>query len=137
VKLKTDPSYATIKYYYQDQTSSDTFLYKKNYKEAMLLGSIIITEDGRVYFTASGGGKPILPESLEDDGIYPHSWMNINEIEYCVKYQPYDFEDQWWKAHAMYSKTFWNMLISDMRETKLNFIQGTLKENLRWIHADQ
>jgi hypothetical protein len=136
VKLKTDPSYATIKYYYQDQTSSDTFLYKKNYKEAMLLGSIIITEDGRVYFTASGGGKPILPESLEDDGIYPHSWMNINEIEYCVKYQPYDFEDQWWKAHAMYSKTFWNMLISDMRETKLNFIQGTLKENLRWIHAD-
>ena len=136
MKLKTDPSYATIKYYYQDQTSSDTFLYKKNYKEAMLLGSIIITEDGRVYFTASGGGKPILPESLEDDGIYPHSWMNINEIEYCVKYQPYDFEDQWWKAHAMYSKTFWNMLISDMRETKLNFIQGTLKENLRWIHAD-
>lgn len=101
----------------------------------MILGSVIITEDGRVYFTASGGGKPILPESLEDDGMYPHNWMNISEIEYCIKYQPYDF-DEWWKAHAMYSKTFWKILISDMREAKLNFIQGTLK-NLQWIHADQ
>ena len=135
MRLKTDPSYATIKYYYQDNTSSDTFVFKKHYRNAMILGSVIITEDGRVYFTASGGGKPILPDSLEDDDMYPYNWMNISEIEYCIKYQPYDF-DGWWKCHAMYSKTFWKMLISDMREAKLNFIQGTLRENLQWIHAD-
>lgn len=136
MKLKTDPSYATIKYYYQDKTSSDTFLYKKDYRNAMLLGSIIITEDGRVYFTASGGGKPIsVPEKLSDDGIYPYDWMNISEIEFCIKYQPYDF-DEWWKGHAMYSKTFWRLLISDMREAKIRFINEDLK-NLKWIHADQ
>ncbi len=134
MKLKTNPSYTTLKYYYQDNTSSDTFLFKKDYKNAMLLGSVILTEDGRVYFTASGG-KPILPESLQDDGHYPYNWMNISEIEYCIKYQPYDFEE-WWGAHAMYSKTFWNILVSDMREIKIKYIQNELKEDLRWIHAD-
>jgi hypothetical protein len=136
MKLKTDPSYTTLKYYYQDNTSSDTFLFKKDYKNAMLLGSVILTEDGRVYFTASGGGKPILPESLKDDGIYPYEWMNINEIEYCIKYQPYDF-DEWWRTRSMYSKNFWNILVSDMREIKIKYIQNDLKKDLKWIHADQ
>lgn len=135
MKLKSDPSYTTLKYYYQDKTSSDTFLFKKDYRNQILLGSLILTEDGRVYFTASGG-KPILPESLEDSGIYPYDWMNINEIEYCIKYQPYDFEDEWWKARAMYSKIFWRILISDMRDAKIRFINNDLKD-LKWIHADQ
>lgn len=136
MKLKTDPSYTTLKYYYQDNTSSDTFLFKKDYKNAMLLGSVILTEDGRVYFTASGGGKPILPESLKDDGIYPYEWMNINEIEYCIKYQPYDF-DEWWRTLSMYSKNFWNILVSDMREIKIKYIKNDLNKDLKWIHADQ
>ena len=135
MKLKTDPSYSTIRYYYGDKTSSDTFLFKKDYKKAMLLGSLIITEDGRVYFTASGG-KPILPDSLVDDGIYPYNWMNIMEIEYCIKYQPYEFEDDWWKAHAMYSKEFWRILVKDMRELKINYISNNIKNDLKWIHAD-
>jgi hypothetical protein len=133
--MKDWPSYTTIKYYYKDKTSSDTFLYKENYKEAMLLGSIVLTEDGRVYFTASGGGKPILPDRLVDDGIYPYEFMNIKEIEYCLMYQPYDFDNEWWKAHAMYSKFFWRMLISDMRDTKIKFLQEDLKD-LEWIHRD-
>jgi hypothetical protein len=137
MKLKTDPSYASLRYYYGDKTSSDTFLFKKDYKNEMLLGSIIITEDGRAYFTASGGGTPILPDSLRDDGIYPYSWMNIMEIEYCIKYQPYDFDDVWCKAHAMYSKVFWRMLLSDMRDAKIKFINNDLKKDLQWIHADQ
>ena len=137
MKLKTDPSYASLRYYYQDKTSSDTFLFKKDYKKAMLLGSLIITEDGRVYFTASGGGKPILPDQLVDDGIYPYNWINIMEIEYCIKYQPYEFKDEWWKGHAMYSKEFWRMLISDMRDAKIKFINNDLKKDLQWIHADQ
>ena len=137
MKLKTDPSYASLRYYYGDKTSSDTFLFKKDYKNEMLLGSIIITEDGRAYFTASGGGTPILPDSLRDDGIYPYSWMNIMEIEYCIKYQPYDFDDVWCKAHAMYSKEFWRMLVSDMRDAKIKFINNDLKKDLQWIHADQ
>jgi hypothetical protein len=137
MKLKTDPSYASLRYYYGDKTSSDTFLFKKDYKNEMLLGSIIITEDGRAYFTASGGGTPILPDSLRDDGIYPYSWMNIMEIEYCIKYQPYDFDDVWCKAHAMYSKEFWRMLLSDMRDAKIKFINNDLKKDLQWIHADQ
>jgi len=134
MKLKTDPSYTTIKYYYRDKTCSDTFVFKKNYKESMILGSLVLTEDGRVYFTASGG-KPILPDSLVDNGIYPYNWMNINEIEYCIKYQPYEFVDEWWKAHAMYSKDFWKILISDMRDAKIKFLQEDLKD-LKWTHAD-
>jgi hypothetical protein len=63
--------------------------------------------------------------------------MNINEIEYCIKYQPYDFDDVWWKAHAMYSKVFWRMLLSDMRDAKIKFINNDLKKDLQWIHADQ
>ena len=137
MKLKTDPSYASLRYYYLDKTSSDTFLFKKDYKKAMLLGSLIITEDGRVYFTASGGSKPIsIPDKLLDDGIYPYNWMNIMEIEYCIKYQPYEFKDEWWKAHAMYSKVFWRMLVSDMRDAKIKFINNDLKKDLQWIHAD-
>jgi hypothetical protein len=135
MKFKENPSYTTLKYYYQDKTSSDTFLFKKDYKNAMLLGSLILTEDGRVYFTASGGGKPIVPESLEDDGFYPYQWMNIQEIEYCIKYQPYDF-NEWWKGHAMYSKDFWKILVSDMREIKIKYIQNDLNKDLKWIHAD-
>lgn len=135
MKFKEDPSYTTLKYYYQDKTSSDTFLFKKDYKNAMLLGSVILTEDGRVYFTSSGGGKPIVPESLQDDGVYPHQWMNIQEIEYCIQYQPYDFKE-WWKCHAVYSKIFWNLLVSDMREAKIKYIQNDLNKDLKWIHAD-
>lgn len=137
MKLKTDPSYTTLKYYYGNKISSDTFVFYKNYKEVPLLGSLILTEDGRTYFTASGFGKPIVPDSLEDNGIYPYSWMNINEIEYCIKYQPYDFDDSWCKGHAMYSKQFWKVLVSDMRDAKIKFINNELKENLKWIHADQ
>jgi len=137
MKLKTDPSYASLKYYYGDKTSSDTFVFYKDYKRHPLLGSIIITEDGRAYFTASGGGRPILPDLLRDDGMYPYSWMNIMEIEYCIKYQPYDFDDVWCKAHAMYSKEFWRMLLSDMRDAKIKFINNDLKKDLQWIHADQ
>jgi hypothetical protein len=59
------------------------------------------------------------------------------EIEYCIKYQPYDFDDVWCKAHAMYSKEFWRMLLSDMRDAKIKFINNDLKKDLQWIHADQ
>jgi hypothetical protein len=135
VNLKSDPSYCTLKYYYSDKTSSDTFLYKKDYKNQLFLGSVILTEDGRVYFTATGGGKPILHDKYRDSGIYPYNWMNIGEIEYCIKYQPFDF-DEWFRAHAMYSKEFWSILVRDMREIKIKYIQQDLK-NLKWIHSDQ
>lgn len=136
MKLKDDPSYTTLKYYYSDKTSSDTFLFKKDYKNQMFLGGLILTEDGRVYFTATGGGKPILPDQLLDNSIYPHMWMNLQEIEYCIKYQPYDFEE-WYRGFALYSKDFWKLLISDIREFKIKYIQGQINKNLKWIHSDQ
>ena len=135
MKLKTDPSYTTLKYYYSDKTCSDTFLFKKDYKNQLLLGSLILTEDGRVYFSATCG-KNILPDSLLDAGIYPASWMNLQEIEYCIKYQPYDF-DEWYAGWAMYSKNFLELLVSDIREAKLKYIQNQIDENLVWIHSDQ
>jgi len=135
MKLKTDPSYTTLKYYYLDKTSSDTFLFG-DYRNQLLLGSLICTEDGRVYFSASGGGKPILPVSLRDNGIYPQIWMNLSEIEYCIEYQPYDFEE-WYKGYSMYSKEFWKLLISHIRDSKIKYIQGQINNNLIWIHSNQ
>jgi hypothetical protein len=37
----------------------------------------------------------------------------------------------------MYSKEFWRMLLSDMRDAKIKFINNDLKKDLQWIHADQ
>jgi hypothetical protein len=36
----------------------------------------------------------------------------------------------------MYSKIFWGILVSDMRDAKIRFINNDLKD-LKWIHADQ
>lgn len=132
MKLKSNPSYTTLKYYYSDKTSSDTFVFDTN---KVLFGSLILTEDGRVYFSASHA-KPKLSDHLADSGIYPQNWINSKEIYYCLKYQPYDIDD-WYHAYAMYSKEFWRLLISDFREVKLKYIQDKIDKNLKWVHSYQ
>jgi hypothetical protein len=133
MKLKTDPSYATIKYYYSDNTSSDTFVFKKGVNP---IASSLITEDGRAYLSLSCFGKPIAaPESLQDDGIYPYNWANIKEIEWYLRYQPFDLE-VWCNGTSMYSKEFWKITLRDLRDAKIKFINNDLKKDLRWIHAD-
>lgn len=54
MKLKTDPSHCTTKYYYSNKTSSDTFVFKAGIN---LLASALVTEDGRVYLSLSCFGK--------------------------------------------------------------------------------
>ena len=121
MKLKTDPSYATIKYYYSDKTSSDTFVFKKGVN---LIASSLVCEDGRTYLSLSCFRKPIA-----------YDWTNIQEIEWYLKYQPFD-SDKWCNGTSMYSKEFWSLTLKDLREAKINFINNNLKEDLRWIHAD-
>jgi len=133
MKLKTDPAYVTIKYYYSDKTSSDTFSFKKGVN---LIASSLVCEDGRTYLSLSCFGKPIAsPESLQDNGIYPYNWANIQEIEWYLKYQPFDIE-QWCNGTSIYSKEFWSLTLKDLREAKINFINNNLRDDLRWIHAD-
>lgn len=130
MKLKTDPSYATINYYYSDNTISDKVFYKKGIN---LIASSLITEDGRVYLNLGCFGKPILPDSLSDNGIYPYNWCNIKEIEWLIKNQPFDFP-KWNNGTSMYSLDFWKTSLIDLRQIKINFIENNFSIKLDWIH---
>jgi hypothetical protein len=133
MKLKTYPSYATVKYYYSDKTSSDTFIFKRNLN---LIASALITEDGRAYLNLGCFGKPIsIPDELGDNGIYPYSWCNIKELEWLLKNQPFDIPS-WNNGTSLYSLEFWRIVIQDLREIKINFIKNSFNRKLEWIHAD-
>jgi hypothetical protein len=133
MKFKKDPSYATVRYYYEDETSSDTFLFKRY---ASLIASSLITEDGRVYLNLGCFGKPIsIPDELLDNGVYPYQWCNIQEIEWLLKNQPFDIL-KWNNGTSMYSLDFWRITINDLRDIKINFIKNSFNTKLQWIHAD-
>ncbi len=132
--LKTDPSYATIKYYWSNNKTSDTILPYD--KEINLIASLLITEDGRSYLSLSSYGKPIAaPENLIDDGIYPYNWANIKEVIWYIKNQPFDIPN-WNNGTSMYSLDFWKMCLKDLRDAKIKFIENSFDKELRWIHAD-
>jgi hypothetical protein len=131
MRFKTDPSYATINYYYSNNSISDKIFYKKGID---LIASSLITEDGRAYLNLGCFGKPIaMPENLSDNGIYPYNWCNIKEIEWLIKNQPFDIPN-WNNGTSMYSKDFWKTALKDLREVKINFIKNDYKKELNWIH---
>jgi len=127
-KKKEFPSYTVLKYYYNRGRSSRNFIYKNDRHP---IGMLVLTEYGDIYFTASGG-KPIsIPDELRDECLYVYEWMNIREIEFCLKNQPFDFEENH-VGHSMYSKKFWNTLLSDFRNSKIDFIVD--KKEVLWTH---
>lgn len=139
--MKDYPSYTTLKYYYSKKKTSPIYIFDlwgvKNKKieneYGEYCGSLLLTEDGRFYFQMSDNGSFIMSEDLRDKGVYPNNWINIKEMEYHIKYQPFDFDDVWRKTSSMYSKDFLRTLISDIRDMKVDFINDKLEINQSWI----
>ena len=137
--MKDDPSYVTLKYYYRDKTTSEkleTFRDWKNHKISMC-GSLLFTEDICVYFKPTFGSI-ITPDNLrENRRSIPYEWMTVEQIQYAIDYQPYDFDDTWNRGYAMYSKDLWKLVIDDMRVIMRDFKIGVLtNESYNWIVAD-
>jgi len=135
--MKRDfPTYTTIRYYYNDKTTSEYEYSPKKYNNSPykfieVCGSLILTEYDDIFFNQSGGA--ILYET-ERDFIVPHDWGDIETVKYALNYQPYDFNDMWLKGHAMYSKELWRLVLSDMRNLKIDIIQNKIDKNkLNWI----
>ncbi len=112
------PTYTTVKYYYNTCKTSTTY----QSKYGNVIASIVYTEDGCVYLNLQQG-RIITPDSLsEERRIIMHEWITKEEIEYAIKYQPYDF-DAWTNgAHASYSKSFWQLTLEDIRDIKIEAI---------------
>lgn len=139
--MKDNPSYTALKYYYSKKKTSPIYIFdlngtfpvnvKKEYGE--YCGSLLLTEDGRFYFQMSDNGSFIMSEHLRDDGVYPNNWINIDEMKFHIKYQPFDFDDVWKKASSMYSKDFLRKLIIDIRDMKVDLINDKLEIRQSWI----
>jgi hypothetical protein len=127
--MKDFPRYITVKYYYSDKSSSDTFLFGE--KSKILIASLLFTEDNFFYLNLCQGAI-ITPDSFLDDRIYPTEWQNQKCIKYAIDYQPYDFEE-WHRGHAMYSKDFWLTTYKDIREFKIKLALGDFEPTGNWV----
>lgn len=120
--MKDFPRYTTIKYYYSDKTTSNTFLFgesaRKNNINGDLVASLVLTEDGFIYLNLSRGNI-LTPDEFRDDRCVPMEWTTQRAIKYAIDFQPYDFEDVWCKGHSMYSKDFWHLTYKDIRDFKI------------------
>jgi hypothetical protein len=122
--MKDFPDYKTVKYYYSDKKTSKTFLFgesaHKNGIFGNLIGTLLLTEDGMIYFNQKMGGIIVPDSCMENRCVIPNEWLTNKGVEYAIKYQPYDFEDTWCKSHSMYSKDLWRTVYQDIRDTKIN-----------------
>ena len=133
--MKDYPRYTTIKYYYSDKKTRDTFLFgesaRKNGIYGDLIASLVLTEDGCLYLHLHKGSI-ITPDSYRDDRVYPLDWQTTKSIKYAIDYQPYDFEE-WHRGHAMYSKDFWHTTYKDIRDFKIKIALNEFKPKGEWF----
>jgi len=134
--MKDFPGYTTIKYYYSDKKTSDIFLFgesaKKNNINGELVGTMLLTEDGSIYFNQTRGGI-LLPDSFRDERrLIPMEWLGSKGVKYAIDYQPYDFNDTWCKGHAMYSKELWHLVYQDIRDFQLKITLGEFQPVGEW-----
>lgn len=132
--MKYFPRYTTIKYYYSDKTTSNTFLFgdtaKKNNIHGILIGSLVLTEDSVIYLNLYQG-TIITPDSYRDNRC-PIEWVTQRAIKYAIDYQPYDFDDVWHKGHSMYSKDFWHLTYKDIRDFKIKISLNEFQPTNEW-----
>jgi len=133
--VKDFPRCTTIKYYYSDKTTSNTFLFgesaKKNNIYGNLIGSLVLTEDGVIYLNLHQG-TIITPDSYRDDRCIPMEWITQRAIKYAIDYQPYDFDDTWIRGYSMYSKDFWQLTYKDIRDFKIKISLNEFEPINEW-----
>ncbi len=135
--MKDYPTYTSVKYYYVDKTVSEKLEFRdwKKDKEIGMCGSLIVTEDGCVYFNQQRGAI-ITPDSIcENRRIIPIEWLNEKQVQYAIDYQPFDLPKKWSDGNAMYSKELWRLVLEDMkiylRDVKIDII--TKDKEYKWI----
>ncbi len=135
--MKDYPGYTNIKYYYSDKKTSDTFLFgesvKKNNIYGVLVGTLLLSGDGVFYFNQARGSI-IVPDEFRGDQNIPMEWINNKGVKYAIDYQPYDFNDIWYKGHAMYSKELWHLVYQDIRDFQLKITLGEFKPSGKWYY---
>lgn len=134
--MKDFPKYTSIKYYYSDKTTSNTFLFgdkaKKKNIHGHLIGTLVLTEDGFIYLNLHSG-TILTPDSYRDDRCIPMEWVTQRAIKYAIDhYQPYDFNDVWNKGHSMYSKDFWHLVYKDIRDFKIKISLNEYQPTGEW-----
>lgn len=140
--MKDYPSYTTVKYYYVDKKTSEKWIYvpwgKSSKDVPDIIASLLMTIDGDFYLNFQNGA-PITPDFLSENRVLLYQWKSFKQIEWCIKYQPYDFDDVWCRGHAMYSKSFYKLVLDDMnifkRDMKINLVMGKF-EKYNWISND-
>ena len=134
--MKDFPGFVTLKYYYSDKKTSDTFLFGESASKSgisgHLIGVLVLTEDGFIYFDQKGGH--ILPPDRfrEERRIVPFEWLTSRGVLYAIEYQPYDFRESWWKNNSMYSKDFWHLVLSDIRDFSIKILLDDFKPINEW-----
>jgi hypothetical protein len=133
--VKDFPRYTSIKYYYSDKKTSDTFLFgesakKKNIK-GDLIATLVLTEDG-IFYLNLHRGTILTPDSYRDDRCVPMEWVTQRAIKYAIDYQPYDFEEVWTMGHSMYSKEFWHLTYNDIRDFKIKISLNEFHPTGEW-----
>jgi hypothetical protein len=133
--VKDFPRYTSIKYYYSDKTTSNTFLFGTYAGDSArkLIGSLVLTEDGVIYLHLHRG-YIITPDELRDDRCVTMEWITQRAIKYAIDFQPYDLKD--WcelKGNGMYSKDFWHTTYKDIREFKIKLALGEFQPSEKWI----
>jgi hypothetical protein len=132
--VKDFPKYTSIKYYYSDKTTSNTFFFGAYAGDSArkLIGSLILTEDGFIYLHLHRG-YIITPDELRDDRCVPMEWITQRAIKYAIDFQPYDLKD--WcelKGNGMYSKDFWHMTYKDIRDFKIKISLNEYQPTGEW-----
>lgn len=133
--MKDFPRYTSIKYYYSDKTTSDTFLFGKSAKKKNIKGDLIatlvLTEDG-IFYLNLHRGTILTPDSYRDDRCVPMEWVTQRAVKYAIDYQPYDFEEVWTMGHSMYSKEFWHLTYNDIRDFKIKISLNEFQPTGEW-----
>jgi len=137
--MKDYPKYVSLKYYYRDKTTSKELEFRdwKNDKMS-LCGVLMFTEDFCVYFKPIYGSI-ITPDELhENRRMIPYDWLTIEQIQYAIDCQPYDFDDTWnKKGYSMYSKDLWKLIREDMKVLMRDFkIDIITDKKFKWVVDD-
>jgi len=134
--MKDFPGYVSLKYYYSDKKSSDTFLFGESARingiYGKLIAVLVLTEDGNIYLDLKKGNIIVPDSCTEERRIVPYAWLPNKGIEYALKYQPYDFNDTWWRTGSMYSKELWHLVYSDMRDFSIKILLDDFKPTNEW-----
>jgi len=133
--VKDWPKYTALKYYYSDKKTSDKFLFDqekvKNGISGYLIARLILTEDGCIYLNLLEGNI-IIPDELRDDRIIPLEWIPQKGIHFAIDYQPYDFNECWCRGHGLFSKEFWRLAFTDIRDFKIKISLGEFEPTGEW-----